>query len=145
MKRKLLVVGLFGIVLLAVGAVIFETSKASRTVDSWSSLVSEYKDARTQMPPLPMHTADVLSRMDNNDFSFLADRWQVHQPGGIWFAEEDSALSQLDLPLKVMILEDIRLNEIIVMAGPVAGDSLQGVARRTFSILLLLNRKRMLR
>ena len=128
MKKNLIIAGLSGVVALLVGAVVFEAATDNRTVDSWSSLMLAYCDVRKQMPPLPMQTENVLSRMEADDWSFLCDFWQIRQSGGVWYAAENSELAKLDLPLKVIVFEDIRLGEVIIMSSPLSETSFQGEA-----------------
>jgi len=130
MKKKLVVVSLCGVVCLLVGAAITQVVEAqSKTISSWGQLVEHYYTARSELPPLPLPLGaeDILLAMAKNNWSFLSDGWQFKQSGGVWFVKEGSELSKLKLPLHVMILEDLKLGDVIVMSS-VDGVSFQGEA-----------------
>jgi hypothetical protein len=129
MKKRLILSGICGIALLLLGAVAIETMEIqSKTVSSWGELVDCYYIAREELPPLPLSTKDTVQKIAANDWSFLADHWQVRQSGGTYYITEKSKLAiGLKLPLTIRIFEDIRLKEVIVMSST-DGTNFQGEA-----------------
>ncbi len=126
MKKKV-VVGICGVTAMLLGAVtVTQVIEAQSTVSSWGELVEKYYTAREQLPPLPFSVEDTIHKIEKDDWSFLADGWQVQQEGGVWYVKEGSELSKLKLPIHVMILEDLRLGDVIVMSGD--GTNFQGEA-----------------
>ncbi|MFA7369487.1 MAG: hypothetical protein WC334_07575, partial [Kiritimatiellales bacterium] len=124
MKKKLL--GLVASCLLVVllGALAAETVDKlliePRTVSSWGELNESYLDFRSLMGPIVPPTAsytDAAAQMKAGDFSFLAQNWSFKFADGIYYVAEGSKLAQLKLPLHILVYEDLKRGEIVVLSS----------------------------
>lgn len=117
-----------GMVLLLLGAVAVGTVEwvqENRVVGTTSDIFYAYLDARNDLPPLPlpMGAEDVLRRMEADDFSFLDDHWFINQSGSTLYVSEDSKLAKtLQLPLEILVVEDISLAEITIYSEDKKGN-----------------------
>lgn len=117
MRKMWVVMVLVGMFALALSAVIFEAQK--NTVGTFGECVTAYLDTREQMPPVPLPSSaeELLERAEKGDWSFMADKfWYIRQPQTL-YVETDSELAKQTknrLPMKLIIMEDIRLGEIIL-------------------------------
>jgi len=108
-----------GMVLLLLGAVAVETVEwvHGNRVVSTTDIFYAYLDARDDLPPLPLPLGaeDVLRRMEADDFSFLDAHWFINQSGSTLYVSEDSKLAKtLQLPLEILVVEDISRAEITI-------------------------------
>ncbi|MDD3276797.1 MAG: hypothetical protein PHP93_07105, partial [Kiritimatiellales bacterium] len=132
MNRKVIIrVAVAGVFLLLLSAVAVSTVDKlviePRTVSSWSELVDCYLVSRSSIPPLPFAYDDAFTRMEDGDWSFLADRWQCKQSGGTYYVAEKSKLAKLKLPLHILVYEDLQRGEIVILSSP-DGNTYQGEA-----------------
>jgi hypothetical protein len=130
MKQKIIVhFAAIGAALLLMGAVAVETVNQlyiePHTVSSWGELVDCYLAARTTLPPLPFAYDDALIRIQTGDWSFLADHWQYKQTDGTYYVAEKSKLAELKLPLHILVYEDLKRGEIVVLSST-DGTNFQG-------------------
>jgi hypothetical protein len=98
-----------------------------RTVSSWGELVDCYLLSRTSLPPLPFMYDEALTKMQTDDWSFLADHWQYKQGDGVYYVAENSKLAGLKLPLHIRVYEDLRRGEVVIFSS-LDGEKFQGEA-----------------
>jgi hypothetical protein len=122
MKKKLGFLGLCVGVVLLMGAVAVESVEElyiqPHTISSWGELVDCYLAARTSLPPLPFAYEDALTRMSAEDWSFLAAPWSYTQADGAYYVSKKSKLAKLKLPLHILVYEDVRRGDIIILSSP---------------------------
>ncbi|QHI69273.1 hypothetical protein [Tichowtungia aerotolerans] len=122
-----------GVVLLSVAAVELteQLLVAPKTVSSWSELTDCYYAARTGIPPIPSPVAytDILEMMSSNEWDFLShDMWSFYHSGGTLYVAEESELAQsLQLPIQVMVYEDLMRGEVVIL-GSTNGVDYEGLA-----------------
>ena len=133
MKRKLFVV-IFttGMSLFLMGAVVVDLLVSSNTVSSWGEIADRYYSDRVNLPPMPTPVAytDVAQQISAEQWDFLATPyWNFNHSGGTFYVAASSKLAkQLNLPLKIIAYEDIRLGEVIILGAPLESDNYEGLA-----------------
>lgn len=90
-----------------------------RTVSSWGQVADAYLKDRQGLPPLPfpVSTDELFSRMNRGDWSFLSKGWSFGCAGGIWYVPQGSELAKLDLPLQLMVYEDLQRGEVVILSS----------------------------
>ncbi|MBI9021482.1 MAG: hypothetical protein JEZ10_09555, partial [Verrucomicrobia bacterium] len=120
MRKKLAGLGLCGVVCLLVGAVAVETVEwvqENKIISTTSDIFNVYLEARNDFPPLPlpMGVDDLISRMEEDDWSFLNDHWYIDQCGSTLYISKDSKMAkQFELPLQILVMEDIRMGSVTI-------------------------------
>ncbi len=119
MKKKLTVIGLCGVACLLIGATITQVIEAQSTVSGWGGCANAYVEFRQELPPIPLPASaeELLERAEKGDWSFMTDKhWYIRQPQTLYVAtgSELEKETKSQLPLKLIIMEDIRLGEIIL-------------------------------
>jgi hypothetical protein len=131
MKKKLWILGLCAASFLLLGALTTKTVDKlliePRTVSSWGELVDCYLVSRTSLPPLPFIYDEALTKMQADDWSFLADHWQCKQGGGVYYVAENSKMAGLKLPLYIRVYENLQRGELIILSSA-DGENFQGEA-----------------
>jgi hypothetical protein len=135
MRRKVIIRFLVaGISLLLLGALAIETADQlyiePRTVSSWGELFENYLIFRTQMgpivPPSVMY-GDAIASIEKDDWSFLEQNWAFKFSDGTYYIAKNSKLAKLKLPLHILVYEDLRRGEIVILSSA-DGEKFQGEA-----------------
>ena len=55
--------------------------------------------------------------MNTGDWSFLSRHWTFGLNGGTWYAASGSELAKLDLPLQLIVYEDLQRGEVVILSS----------------------------
>jgi len=102
--KKLIIVYLCAVALFLTGAVAIPTIDSivieSKIVSSWGELLQKHLDFREMhgsIVPPPVSSEDVYTRMEADDFSFLAEDWSFRFTGGTYYIDDAPEFCEPDV------------------------------------------------